>query len=120
MTIAIAIRAAVRSIARRDRAGLSFRHECRLDPLADRRELLFLRLARREVDLFQLADEFLAALGSPAELVDQRRGDALQRAVGLALQVPESDVVNLADAVRERAVPVELVDHRPPDQAENR
>ena len=37
-----------------------------------------------------------------------------------ALEVEQADFVNLADAMRQRTVPVDLVDHRPPDQAEHR
>ncbi len=82
--------------------------------IEQRRELIVLR-AGRLGEIGKLAHPIISNRGIIAELVDQRSFHAAQRAIGKADQLVKADLMELADAVRHRRVPVQVIDERPPD-----
>ena len=53
------------------------------------------------------------------EQFDQRRARPGERAVRLTGELEQAHFVELVDAMGHRTVPIDLIEHRPPDQAEH-
>lgn len=81
---------------------------------ADGRSLLLGALGRMG-HLLELPDAVLAAGGRLAEDLHEGRGQPRQTSIRLSLKRKQTHLVDLPDAMGQGAVPVHLVDQRPPD-----
>src|SRR5690606_17030186 len=69
---------------------------------------------------FDLANGCISLGSKRGKRLRQGRADALVGTVTLAHQLVESDLMQLADSMSQRAVPVKVIKEWPPDQAGER